>query len=280
MKNILLPTDFSENSWNAIKYALHLFKDEKCNFQVLNTYTPAVYHEEYLLSNPSRFSPINFVKEVSEKGLNDIVKRIGKEFNNPNHLFTKISSFNTLLMEIKELQEDATLDLIVMGTKGASGLKEILVGSNTVHVIKSAKCPVLAIPENFPFYPPVEMLFPTDYEVNFGENHLKPIIDIASLYQSQVNIMNVSYGYNLSYRQEENKELLVDYLKNTNHYFHSLSNQTVPEAISNFMRRTNINLLVMIKNKHSFFEKLFFKSKIDQIGFHLDIPFLVIPSML
>ena len=52
----------------------------------------------------------------------------------------KISSFNTLTNEIQELHEGNVMDLIVMGTKGASGLKEVLFGSNTVHVIKNAKC--------------------------------------------------------------------------------------------------------------------------------------------
>ena len=49
MKNILLPTDFSENSWNAIKYALQLFKTETCKFYLLNAYTPIIYDVEYVL---------------------------------------------------------------------------------------------------------------------------------------------------------------------------------------------------------------------------------------
>ena len=61
------------------------------------------------------------------------------------------------------------MDLIVMGTKGASGLKEVLFGSNTVHVIKNAKCPVLAVPSEFVFESPREILFPSDYEVSFNE---------------------------------------------------------------------------------------------------------------
>ncbi len=50
MKKILLPTDFSENALNAIDYALQLFKDEKCAFFILNTYTPMIYNYEYQLN--------------------------------------------------------------------------------------------------------------------------------------------------------------------------------------------------------------------------------------
>ena len=172
------------------------------------------------------------------------------------------------------------MDLIVMGTKGASGVKEVLFGSNTVHVIKNAKCAVLAIPSDFIFEPPREILFPSDYEVSFNEKLVKEIIDISNAYNSRVNILNASNGYDLSEKQEKNKQKLEELFKEGAYLFHNVSNQNVLEAISKFQLKVRINLLVMINNKNSFFENLFFKSTINQIGFHLNIPFLVIPSKL
>jgi nucleotide-binding universal stress UspA family protein len=165
-----------------------------------------------------------------------------------------------------------------MGTKGATGLGEILFGSNTVHVIKSAKCPVLAIPSDFTFEAPQEILFPSDYNVSFNEDRIKQIINIAIHHNSRVNILNVSDGYELSNEQEENKQKLAKLFENVTHLFHCVNNESVTVAISDFQLSKQISLLVMINNKHSFFENLFFKSKINQIGFHLKIPFLVIPS--
>ena len=274
MKNILLPTDFSDNSWNAIQYAVELFKDEKCNFFILNTYTPMIYNLEYT----SRFGLIEVMRDISKKNINDIQERIEKKFKNPNHNYNQISSFNTLTNEIEQLHEGHVMDLIVMGTKGATGLGEILFGSNTVHIIKSVKCPVLAIPSDFTFEAPQEILFPSDYDVSFNENSVKQIIDIAIPHKSRVNILNVSDEYELSDEQEENKQKLAKLFKNVTHLFHSVNNESVTEAISDFQLSREINLLVMINNKHSFFENLFFKSKINQIGFHLKTPFLVIPS--
>ena len=274
MKNILLPTDFSDNSWNAIQYAVELFRDEKCNFFLLNTYTPMIYNVEYT----SRFGLIEVMKDTSKKNLNDIQQRIEKKFKNPNHNYNQISSFNTLTNEIEQLQEGNVMDLIVMGTKGATGLGEILFGSNTVHIIKKAKCAVLAIPSDFTFETPEEILFPSDYDVSFNEKSVKQIIDIAIPHHSKINILNVSDGYELSDEQEENKQKLAKLFKNVTYLFHSVNNDSVTEAISEFQLNTEINLLVMINNKHSFFENLFFKSKISQIGFHLMTPFLVIPS--
>ena len=73
------------------------------------------------------------------------------------------------------------MDLIVMGTKGATGLKEVLFGSHTIHVLKNTKCPVIVIPSGFSFEAPREILFPTDYEVNYKKKHVQPILNISAL---------------------------------------------------------------------------------------------------
>ena len=278
MKKILLPTDFSDNSWNAIKYALQLFKDQECNFVLLNTYTPIIYQFEYLQSSAAQFGPVDTLKESSQKGLDELQENILSEFNNPKHVFTKISSFNSLTTEIDDLYTNNIMDIIVMGTKGASGVTGVLFGSNTIHVIKNAKCPVMAIPSDFSFETPHEILFPTDYEIEYQAKHLKPIIEIAQNHISRVNIMHVYTSNDLTEAQQKNKSILETSIKNIAHLFHDIKNQNVPEAITNFQLKARINLLVMINNKHSFFENLFFKSTIKQIGFHLNIPFLVIPS--
>ena len=206
--------------------------------------------------------------------------KINKEFNNPKHNFETMAVFNTLISEIKEQVNDKGIDYVVMGTKGATGAKEILFGSNTIHVLKDIACPVLAIPDNFSFESPHEILFPTDYDIYYKDNHIKPILNITSLYISRINVLNVSYGYELTEYQEENKKRLEAYFKDTSNLFHSVANESVEEAITDFQLKARINLLVMINNKHSFFENLFFKSTINQIGFHLNIPFLVIPARI
>jgi nucleotide-binding universal stress UspA family protein len=278
MKRILLPTDFSDNSWNAIKYALQLFKNEACNITLLNTYTPLIYQVEYMQFDSDKFGLVHSMADASETGLDEMIQKIQNEFNNPKHTFSKISSFNTLTTEINELYKGKIMDIIVMGTKGATGVRELLFGTNTVHLIKNARCPILAIPSSYSFEPPYEILFPSDYEVDFQEKHIQPIIDIASSFESRMHVLNASRGYDLSIEQEKSRQKLESYFKDMSCSFHSVSSQNVQEAITSFQLTTSINLLVMIKNKHSFFENLFFKSVINQIGFHLNVPFLVIPS--
>jgi nucleotide-binding universal stress UspA family protein len=278
MKKILLPTDFSPNSWNAIAYALQLFKDEACKFYLLNTYTPTIYQVEYLLGNPAQYDIPDPIMETSLEKLKNMEDRIKTDFNNPKHNIETMSVFNTLIPEIKEVVEAKNIDYVIMGTKGATGAKEILFGSNTVHVFKNIKCPLIAIPEDFKFESPHDILFPTDYEIDYSNEHIQPLIDIASLYTARINILNVSFGYELTEQQERNKHKLENYFNGIAHLFHRVGHESVQEAITDFQMKARINLLVMINNKHSFFENLFFKSTINQIGFHLNIPFLLIPA--
>ncbi|AUC81128.1 universal stress protein [Lacinutrix sp. Bg11-31] len=280
MKNILLPTDFSDNSWNAIAYALQLFKDEECNFYLLNTYTPIIYHTEQVLINPEQFDLAgpDAVGEMAKKNLQEVKNRIEKEFKNPKHTLVTMAVFKTLIRAINELQVDKAIDFIVMGTKGATGAKGVLFGSNTVHVFNSVKCPVLAVPEKFNFETPREILFPSDYNIKFSEIKIKPLVDIAKQYHSRVNILHVFYGETLSKAQESNRQQLENLFKGSAYLFHEVKNKNISHAITDFQLKARINLLVLVNNKHSFFENIFFKNKINQIGFHLNIPFLVIPS--
>ena len=73
--NILLPTDFSDNSWNAIKYALRLFEDKNCTFFLLNTYTPTLYKMEYTAS-AYEYDIDTIGTDTSIKGLKDLKEKI------------------------------------------------------------------------------------------------------------------------------------------------------------------------------------------------------------
>lgn len=281
MKHILLPTDFSENSWNAIIYAIQLFRNEECTFHLYNAYTPIIYHVEYVLVHPAQFGLGDRVREASLESLNKLTKRIKKEFKeNPNHQFVTVARFDSLVPGIKELVSERHIDLIVMGTQGATGAKEVLFGTNTVHVFKDIKCPVLAIPSEFDFESPQEILLPTDLKLTYQNTHLDLLVDIAVAHHSRVNALHVSNGYTLSEPQQDHKQELEAMFKGTAFLYHEYASMDIEVGVNKFQVKHKINLLVMINNKHSFFENLFFSNTINQIGFHLNVPFMVIPSKI
>lgn len=279
MKQVLLPTDFSENSWNAIIYAIQLFKNEECTFHLLNTYTPAVYHLEYAIGHPELFGLVDAVRNTSRSNLYSIVSKISSEVTkNKKHTFQTHAKFDTLLSGVRKSIETLDIDIIVMGTKGATGAKEVLFGSNTVHIFKEIKCPVLAIPSSFAYEAPHEILFPTDLDAIYKHSNLKILEEIVLSNNARLNTMHVSTGYDLTEKQERNKNKLESMFKHSAFLFHEIKTMDITHAINEFQVKHKINLLVMINNKHSFFENLFFKNTINQIGFHLNVPFLVIPS--
>ena len=267
MKHILLPTDFSDNSYHAISHALQLFKDETCTFYLLHTYTPVVYNMDYMQSTAAQFELMDAVKMASLDGLKRISNKMDSEFSNSKHHIETLSVFSTLTQEIKSVVARKNIDYIVMGPQGATGAKDVLFGSNTVHAFKNATCPVLAVPVNGGYKVPKSILFSTDYGIDYQDKNIKPFVDIAKLHASQVHALHVSFGNELSDKQLQNQAKLKTYLKPVKHDFHDVRNEEVSAAIVAFQKETSVNMLVMINNKHSFFENLFFKSRINQIGF-------------
>lgn len=278
MIKILLPTDFSENAYNAIKYAVELFENEECNFYLLNTYTPVLYDTEYILYSPSPLSLHEIYRSKSLKGLEKTERQINKDLPNPRHKWELVSSFNMLSDEIKIQVKEKKIDLVIMGTQGATGAKMILFGTHTVHAIKKTSCPLLAIPSGFKFKSLKNILFPTDYDLKFSDKYLNFLKRLIEKHASTIHIVNVYFGIPLNSEQEKSKKFLEEYFKKIPHKFYKIEKSSVPEGISEFQNKNPVDLMAMISNKHSFFENLLFRPVINEIGFHIKIPFLVIPS--
>lgn len=278
MKTILIPTDFSENAWHAISYAMNFFKDETCTFYFLHTYSPAFYRMDYVLGGPS-FSAIPDVGvDISLMGLEKTVEDVRKTYANPKHSYEVVSSFNTLTDEIEELIADKGVDMVVMGTQGASGAKEVFLGSNTVFVIRKAKAPVMAIPERVKYHPVRNILFPSDYLTTYKPGELQPILQMARMHRARFTLLHVNEEGGLSAGQKDNKAHLERHLEELDYETVELDGQLMPDAVLRYVEEHPVDLLVMMNRRHSFFERLLVRQNIDQIGFHVQIPFVVVPD--
>ncbi len=277
MKKIVLPTDFSDNAYNAISYALQLFREEDSTFYLVHTYTPAVYQAEYVLHSPGQIGLGDMYQSLSMEQLDELKEQLERHFPNPRHTLITHSAFNTVVDEVVAVVDREGADLVIMGTQGATGAKEILLGSHTVHVMKRLHCPILVIPSGFAYEVPKKILFPTDYEVSYDCLPLNALFDIASSQQSRIEVMHVSTGYELGEEQQKNKKKLAKIIGKGAHAFHDLPGQDIITAINNFQQKTRVNFLVMVKNKHTFFERLFIEPVIKKIAFHVTIPFMVVP---
>ena len=279
MKRILLPTDFSKDAWNAIEYALHFFKEEKCMFYILNTYTPAFYRIDYLMGGPAMSAIPDVGVDISLEGLENTLKRIEEQYNNPNHTFEILSSFNTLPDEVHDISERKKLDMVVMGTQGASGAKEFFMGSNTVHVIRKAIVPVLAVPQAYEYKEIKNMLMPTGYETKYKPNELKPLVDTVKRFKANLHVVHALEDYKLTDLQKDNKEHLKDIFRTLpDVVFTDSTGEYMPNIVHSYIDKNNIGLVAMMNRKHTFLGQLLLKHHVDVVGYHCQVPFLVLPD--
>lgn len=272
-----MPTDFSENAYNAIRYAVQLYKGVETTFYLLHTYTPPIFQVEYLFYGPNKVDVSDPYQVSAIAQLQDLQERLLGEFESPEHTFVTRAVFNTLTDEVIKMTSYQKIDLVIMGTKGVTGAKEILFGTNTTQVFEKATCPVIAVPSGYNFEAPKSILFPTDYEINFDKEQLKQLLDISKTYNSDVNVIHVSTGYDLTKEQKANKQKLGNILGQIQHEFHDLPDQGVVTAINQFQTKKKISILIMVRNKYTFLERLFIEPVIKKIGININIPFMVVP---
>lgn len=282
MQKILIPTDFSENAWNAIDYAMQLFRNKRCTFYLLNTYTPVIPSSRFMAKMVDGVRIVDAVRENSERGLLKTVNQIKSKYGNPNHSFETISSFNLLMEEVKDIVDTFGIHLVVTGTKGASGVDEVFMGSNTVRIIKSVKkCPILAIPYHFEYVTPTEIAFATDFNRFYTSSELSPLLEMAKMFKATIRIVHVQYGIKaLTELQQFNLNMLRKYLGNVEHYVHTVSElNSVSHTLEMFSQELDIHLLAMLNYQHSYMEKMTREPIIKRTAFHTQIPLLVIPEL-
>ncbi|MBO3115969.1 universal stress protein [Winogradskyella sp. DF17] len=274
-RKILLPTDFSDNAWSAVDYAIKLFKDETCSFYLLNSIALKV-------STMSNFSNslLKVMKEKAIEELKELKSEIEAATNNPNHEFKTILSTLDLYDAITYEVKTNNIEFVVMGTKGATGAKELFFGSNTVRVIKKLKgCPLLIVPNEYHYVEPRQLAFPTDFKIKLGEGELQILKTILSLYNSQIRILHINEEEELSEAQEANYENLKTQLEGYNYSFHWMPEySTKANEIKEFIEDLKIDMLAMVNHKKSWIERIATKPVIKKIGFHPFVPFLVIPA--
>ncbi|WP_452221413.1 universal stress protein [Lacinutrix salivirga] len=272
-KNILLPTDFSDNAWSAAVYAFKLYANMECTFYFINSSKV----EASTMSSMSN-KLLRVMQEKAKKELLDLKKLARIADANEKHDFETILSTESLLDGINRTIAVKNIDLVVMGTKGVSKGKGIFFGSNTVSVLKKiTSCPVLAIPDEFDFIEPKQIAFPTDYNRFYDEKVLNPLKTLSELYNSKIRILHIQEEKELSETQNNNIKHLDKELADFEHSFHWMPDyDKKASVIVDFIEELEINILVMVNHKHSFIENIINEPVVKKIGFQPVIPFLVV----
>jgi nucleotide-binding universal stress UspA family protein len=278
MLSILLPTDFSENSMNAIKYALEFFKYQKTTFYFMHAYQNEFYDHDELVSREVFEDVLDRVRNESQTNLEQLLNTVKKLSPNPRFTYHTISAYNTLVEEANLIADGKNIDLIVMGTKGKSDERHIVFGSKTFQVLKYVACPVLAIPSNYTNTQPKRILFPTDFMMPYKRRQLKLLSVLAKSYRSSIDVLHVSTSNKLSIRQEDNKNFIANFLCENEVNFCHEDSRKIADTIKTYIKEKNIDILTIVNTQHSFLEDMLFPSNIDKVSLGLDIPLLAMQN--
>lgn len=275
IKTILVPTDFSGPANNALKYAVSLAVKTNAKILVLHVYHILVVPGRY----PHALYPIEIQdnRKLAEQELMDLEKKVPE---------LKKVVYNTKLIsgyggvdEILETIQAQNTDLTVMGTRGASGLKELLIGSNTASVIKGATRPVLAIPEQAQYREIRNIGFAYDHEPIEDMSQMDTLMEFAKLFKAVIQIFHV---------REDTEDIEVEpvvvgdplnkYLKKTTYSYTNVYENDVREGIDKYIDEKDIDILAMIPRRHDIFHRLFKSSITKKMAFRSTIPLLALPE--
>jgi len=279
MRKIVVPTDFSDNAYNALKYACEIFKYERSEICIIHAFADEVYQ----MGNITERNVLNKKKEEVEQktaaSLEKLMRKIKEYAPNPKHKYSSIAAFGSIIDEVNDLVERENTDIVVMGTRGAANDRSNTFGSNTLNVMKYVQCPVLAIPEDYGYHPPKELLFPSNYLIPYKRRELKLLCELTGTFRSTIHVLYIDPMKKLSLRQEDNRNFLKTELRKAKLVFETTPEKDKTMAITKYIVHQNIDMLVMVNTRHSHLEDLLLPSTLNKIGLHLKIPFLVLQNL-
>ena len=282
MKTILIPTDFSENAHHALRFALYL--SESVNLKI------CVLHWTEILIPTS--TPTNHYKELYDQQFNSKLKTfktdIQKVLKSVDHqgdeskiqyVLKDSSSFEDSTLET--IQEN-NIDLVIMGTHGASGIKKIFFGSNTTQIIDKAQIPVIAIPASYQLSPIRKIAYASDLKDVVGE--VGELVKFAKLLKASIEIFHVFPSFpQWVDPSEDNIAKLTEKLALAypNQDFSIRVVQTYKEndvvsGIETYVNSFKPDVIAMFTVKRTFWDKLFDASRTEEFAFNATIPLLTL----
>ena len=273
MKNILLPTDFSKNSMNAIDYAMRFFENWECDFFILNVQKVSDYISDDLVTGSSSDSVYDSIAIDNKRSVNQLVKKLQEEYKSQSYTFHGLFDYDDFVSAIHQAVQFHSIDIIIMGSNGATGAKEALFGSNTLQVLRSIECPTLTIPEDYTYEGIKSTLFSTQHCKNVSFEGIKVFKEMLNIHQCELNVLELDeHAVNVS-NKEDSECLRTLFPKHTYTYF---CLNTIPGlvAVNTATQLLKVDLHAVFIEKEPFLNRLLFGSDTSKLMYRTLIPLL------
>jgi nucleotide-binding universal stress UspA family protein len=271
MMKIFIPVDFSISSTNAVHYASKLADKLHAEIVLLHV---------VFMEGPPHAAMLNthYVEEVIAASANRDCLQLIQELKAENkdlHVSHVVIKGYPLAAVIEEYAVTYGCDLIVIGTKGASGVAKVLMGSNAAAVISNSSIPVITVPGQATFKTIKQIVYASD--LTAVQPEMKTLLRFARLFDATLHILHIiPPGSAIPADRTKIKQALIARYKypriTVHYYFH----EDVKEGIEEFLLKSKGDLLALFSHKPSFFEKLFGKSVTRELSFHSMTPLLSI----
>lgn len=262
MNRVLVPVDFSETSVNALNYAIKLFDSSDLELTILHTYDVS--------SSAFRMKSMDGILERdAQREMDTLLARVHKAYPKLA-VETKIVK-SKAITAITSLGNSGRYDFIVMGTKGASGLKEVFIGSVAGGVIAQSDTPVLIIPEDSDHHALDKIVLAMSGTPFSDPAIVAPLRHLASMHASKVTLLYVADD------QKPDLEPVAETLEEFSPTItYNYGRGSVNEQINRYIERENAKLLCLVRTKKDFFDHLLNESVTLKQTFNSPVPLLIL----
>lgn len=270
---VLVPIDFSGCSIKALEVAAKLAKKINAKLIILNACEKSVAYVDTSATAYSR--DLRKEAESNAKSSFESIEKSIEALQEVEHTFTVIHAFAKEAILSLALKED--IELIVMGTTGASGIKGVLFGSNTHAIVKNVVCPVMIIPEEAEtgkFFKNIALA--GDYQHTASKETFELLIYLAKSLNAQIHVLHVSEIPVIKAGESEEAQKLDRYFKNIQHSFHFKLDSNVDEGLDEYVEDNGIDLLTLVAKKHRLLDRIFKESITKKMTNHSKVPLLIL----
>ncbi len=270
-KRILIPTDFSECSKNALKYATAIAGAVGARITLLHVIDPP-------FNFPANIDGVlDYLQDNAEQHLEGMKDSVTQNESGKKIKVDSKIRIGKPVSQILEAIDDLNIDLITLGSVTENSSRKALFGSVSTDILLKSHKPVLAIPENITSVDFSKILFTTNFRHHDLRN-LKKTADFASLFDSSIHVLHVSEKSHLStdIKFRGLKELATEKKVYKKIDFHLKTGKDFFEGISEFVKDNSISMIVMNRYKKSVVGMLMEKNHTKKLSTYTTVPILVL----
>lgn len=277
MKRILIPTDFSKNANDAVKYAIHFFGISNTHIIFLHVIEPYLSQAEIALAASSLYKPEIEKAKARMTLYIETWKTEAAKYDGTFTFESKVTS-EPIISAIRDISNQNEIDLIVMGTHGKNHTRiETFMGSISTLVLEDTECPVLLVPTGSTFNQFDNVIFATDlnHEDPYEIWRASQILDGHHCIIQCLHVVKEEEEIDAR-KVNEIAKYLEDHPTSIQTVFSKAVGYNIEAVIAEYADNYDASMIIMTRTKKSIFQRLLQGSHTSKMVSNTHLPLLVL----